>query len=597
MRIYENISHFPENERYSNIAYCNLNIGIVFEYQGDLSKAEEYYSIASDFFLKAKDSQGYIGAINNLGGIAIYRKDFKKSKELFLRAIDSSMALNDSVTLSRCFNNLGNVYYNTGDYINAKKYYDKSIDIKKKSGNIEGAAKSLINLAMICFKTGLDSDALKYGNRAWEIGDSVKNYEILLHASETLSKIFEKRGDFPKALEYYKLFKTYSDSLLNKTRVEKIEELTAVFESEKKQLQIEKMQKEAALKDETIARKSAENLKQKQLLFSVIGGLLLMAAFSIVLYRLFLQKKKANLLLSQKNAEISHQKEEIQSQRDEIEAQRDKIADINRELTSSISYASQIQAAVLPKPEFLSEVLGDYFLLYLPKSVVSGDFFWCTRAADKIIAAVADCTGHGVPGALMSMMGIAFLRDIVNHQEIHRPEEILEKLRSSIILALQQRGDTSEQKDGMDFALVSIDTNTLNCTFAGANNPMYIVGSRQQAAGSESPDGPMPIAHGQLIELKGDRMPISIHNKMGSFTRKEIQLEKGDMIYLFSDGYADQFGGENEKKFLSSRFKAMLESVAMLETKLQLAEIKQNLDKWKGSGKQTDDITILGIKV
>lgn len=596
LRLYEQVSNYPEGERNTIIAYCYLNMGIVFEYQKDVNKAEMYYTTASEFFLKANDSKGYVNSLNNIAGTSMYRKDYKRALVLYDRAIDSCITLNDSLTLSKCYNNKGNVYYNMSDYNKAREYYEKSVEIKKLVGNIDGAAKSLNNLAAICLKTGLYPPALKYCEEALKIGDSLKNYEIIMYVSETFSKVFERTGKIAKALEYYKIFKSASDSLINQSRNEKIEELTALFESEKKQLQIEKMQKDVAYRDEALARKSAENKKQQQLLIFVIAGLMLMAGFSVLLYRLFLQKKKANHLLSLRNTEIIHQKEEIESQRDEIEAQRDHIADINKELTSSILYASQIQNAVLPKRETISGILGDYFLLYMPRNVVSGDFFWFTKAGNKIIAAIADCTGHGVPGALMSMMGIAFLRDIVIHQGILSPGEILEKLRKNIILSLQQRGETGEQKDGMDLAVISIDTDTSLCTYSGANNPMYIVTGRKSSVESQDDCG-LQTEDCRLIEFKADRMPISIHNKMGDFTEKQITLEKGDMVYLFSDGYADQFGGNNCKKYLSSRFRQKLVSIYNLSTRQQENELEKELVLWEGDNKQTDDITVLGIRI
>jgi serine phosphatase RsbU (regulator of sigma subunit) len=211
---------------------------------------------------------------------------------------------------------------------------------------------------------------------------------------------------------------------------------------------------------------------------------------------------------------------------------------------------------------------------------------------DIIIAAVADCTGHGVPGALMSMMGIAFLREIVNHQRIVKPKDILEELRKNIILALQQKGITGEQKDGMDFAIVAINKKTSVCSFAGANNSLYIIENEVKVKAKFESDP----STSTLTEIKGDRMPISIYSKMGDFTEKEIVLQNGDLLYLTSDGYADQFGGQNGKKYLSARFREKLNSVAHLDMVQQHIEMEKELMMWQGSFKQTDDITLLGIR-
>jgi len=217
--------------------------------------------------------------------------------------------------------------------------------------------------------------------------------------------------------------------------------------------------------------------------------------------------------------------------------------------------------------------------LFMPKQRVSGDFYWWTQVEDHVVITAADCTGHGVPGAFMSMLGVSMLREIVSKEYISHPGVILRRLRKEVMHALKQTGAFGEQKDGMDMALVSINVETLECQYAGANNPIYLV------------------REGVLTEYRADRMPIAIHQNMAKFTTHEIQLQKGDRLYLFSDGYVDQFGGPEGKKFKFTRFRQMLVDNAGLPMKKQKQVLESTFLEWKGEREQVDDIVVLGLEV
>jgi serine phosphatase RsbU (regulator of sigma subunit) len=218
-------------------------------------------------------------------------------------------------------------------------------------------------------------------------------------------------------------------------------------------------------------------------------------------------------------------------------------------------------------------------VLYLPKHKVSGDFYWWTQIEDQVVVAAVDCTGHGVPGAFMSMLGVSMLREIVSKEYISHPGVILRRLRKEVMYALKQTGEFGEQKDGMDMALVSINVETLECQYAGANNPLYL------------------IRKGVLTEYKADRMPIAIHQNMSKFTTHDIQLEKGDRLYLFSDGYADQFGGPLSKKFKYTRFRQLLIDHSKLPMKKQKEVLVQTIRDWRADLEQVDDIVVVGLEI
>ena len=335
------------------------------------------------------------------------------------------------------------------------------------------------------------------------------------------------------------------------------------------------------------------------------------------MYRLdFLQKQKIkdeniqivqyNQILNQNNEEIITQRNEIESQRDLVTKQKEHIEEIHEEVTSSIRYAQRIQEAVLPYDEQLNDILKQYFIIYKPCYIVSGDFFWATRLKHWVLFCVADCTGHGVPGGFLSMLGISFLNEIVRKNEITNAADILNHLREYIILSLKQKGVIEDQKDGLDISFCAINTETLMLQFAGAYNSCYIVRKQQFPVSVCNEMSTTTTTYHiastapvncQLIELKGDKMPIAIHQHMEPFTLIELQLLKDDCIYLFSDGFADQFGGPKRKKYLVHNLRQTIKLINQFEFTEQKHEIEKTFQNWKGNYNQVDDVTVLGIKI
>jgi len=269
-----------------------------------------------------------------------------------------------------------------------------------------------------------------------------------------------------------------------------------------------------------------------------------------------------------------------------VTKQKERIENIHLELTDSIHYAHHIQNAVLPNEQNIREnVPGDYFVLFKPKNIVSGDFFFVENRKNWTVVAVADCTGHGVPGALVSMLCISLLHQIVQKQEVMQANLILNELRKKVIESLQQKGAQVIQKDGMDISLLLINRETLECHWAGANNPLYMISSQNK----------------ELLEIVPDKRPIGIYPNMNEFTNHEIKTQAGDTLYLFTDGYADQFGGPNGKKFLYKQFKEILTENSH-KTMLEQNDILESvIESWKTNHhlahEQVDDITVLGIKL
>jgi serine phosphatase RsbU (regulator of sigma subunit) len=265
-------------------------------------------------------------------------------------------------------------------------------------------------------------------------------------------------------------------------------------------------------------------------------------------------------------------KEKISYQRYEIDRQR-------KELTESIKYASYIQNALLTSQHELKRLLPEHFVIFIPRDIVSGDFYWITKRKSDLIVAVADCTGHGVPGAFMSILGITLLSEIVNRASYNSAGTILNQLRESVMRALNQRGMDEEQKDGIDMALCLINTETNMLEFAGAFNPIYIVKKNR------------------LIEMHGDKMPIGIAAlEENSFTNHRYNLEENDVVYLFSDGFVDQFGGPEGKKFKYQPFRNMLLNISNLPMHVQKNELIKKFNQWKGNLPQLDDVLMFGFR-
>ncbi len=319
--------------------------------------------------------------------------------------------------------------------------------------------------------------------------------------------------------------------------------------------------------------------KQKMLIWFFVIALILVTGLGYFIYRGYKIKKEANIQLEAKNKLISAQKDEIQQQKELAEFQRDQIAYQKKHITDSIHYALRIQTALLPSLELFSDKI-DHFVLYKPRDIVSGDFYWVAEVENgQHVIIAADCTGHGVPGAFMSMLGVSFLNEIVLSKGIIQPDQIMNTLREDVIRSLKQMEETSDVKDGMDMGICLLDPEKISLQFAGANNPLWI------------------ISNGELTEIKADKMPVAIHESMKPYTNHWIDLKKGDTFYVFSDGYSDQFGGPNQKKFLSKNFKRVLGELQKKSMLEQGAELDSIFEEWRKDVEQIDDVTVIGVRV
>lgn len=587
VKIYEKI----DDKNGLSTAYYNLS---------SLNYYKESYDIAlqyCDQSLKIREE------INNPYGIAyslllkgaIYErtKDYQSAIACFNKSLKIERELNDKQGIASILTNLSKVYQSQNKYELAKKMSLEALNICRETGIVRLESSILIDLAALESNSGNPKAALTYYNLSLELARKNGNKAEARDALSGLSEVYYQIKEYKNAYEYHRMFLLLKDSLFNEEKNKQLAEMDAKYQSEKKEKEIQLLNKNKELQKVEIEKKQVQVNKQRLIIFGFIGVFVIILIFSFIILRLYNQKKKANFILANKNEEILQKNEEITAQRDEIEAQRDeisnqhsivtiqkeKIEEIHKEITDSIQYAKRIQRATLPKTETLKSHFTDSFLLFKPRDIVSGDFYWIAEVENHLIVTVADCTGHGVPGAFMSMLGMSILKEVVIKEYITHPSLILKRLRKEIINALQQKGEFGEQKDGMDMALISIDLSTNILQFAGANNPLYIV------------------TNNELLELKGDKMPIAIHDNMEPYTTQEYSLKKGDCLYLLSDGFEDQFGGPYNKKYKSKPLKELLLKNYNLELEQQSEILETELNIWMGKEEQVDDITVLGIKI
>ncbi len=448
--------------------------------------------------------------------------------------------------------NLGSHYIYARNWEKSRQHLNIGLRLARQIKSQQEITLALFHFGDYYFRQRDLDNAELYLNQSLKIAEDLGIKDVEMHTNQRLAKVYEQGNNLPKALKHLKTYNLIKDELFSEQSQKIITEMQTKYETEKKEQELKLMRNQDELQKSVIQR-------QKLTLAITIGGLLVILAFAGLLINMVRQKQRANKILEEKNELISHQKQEI---------------------TDSIRYASRIQNAILPSANIIKESLKDHFVLFLPRDIVSGDFYWFTKKQNKMILVAADCTGHGVPGAFMSMLGVSFLYEIVNKEGIMEPAKILNMLRDFIKLTLSQTGKQNEQKDGMDMSLAMLDIENMKLEWAGAYNPLVL------------------IRNNELIEYKADKMPVAIHiSDHQPFTNHEIDLYPGDTFYMYSDGYPDQFGGTDARKFMSKRFKQLLLDIHHKPMEEQKEILHQEHLNWRGETDQIDDIVVFGVRV
>ncbi len=563
----ENLKIQEAGQNLLKMAWARTNIAnVYFAFEIDFGLALEYYRVSLDLFLTYNEkslgeTQGIMGLAQTYMNMGIVYKELDSidmALDNFTRALQYFENLEDRAGIAATQRNLGSLYMEEGNCQEALEAVQESLDYYREIGQRKEEAEDLKNLGKIHYHMKSFSQALDYMNQSLEISRELDLKREMFDVYRDKSNVFRDMGNFRLALENYELYTILKDSSIREENLNQISELETKY-------QTDRVKGENVLLNTQNQLQEAQVKRQRIFLISVIGISMIILVFGFVVYRLYKEKKKANILLEKQNIVIKEKRDQIFQQKQEI--------------TDSIQYASRIQNAILT-PDAMLNKLQDHFILFKPRDIVSGDYYWMTQKDNKTIVAAADCTGHGVPGAFMSMLGISFMNEIVNKSDTTQANEILNQLRDYVITSLGQTGEAGEAQDGMDLALCVIDTNAMKIQFSGAYNPLYI------------------IRNNELLEYKSDKMPIGIYReKSDPFNNQEIDVETGDALYMFSDGYVDQFGGAKQKKFMTKNFKELLLRINKKSMVEQKNILDNTIQEWMGEVEQIDDILVLGLRI
>jgi len=551
------------------------NASTVYLGLGDYDKATEYINSAIKLNTETGETEKQPTLYNNLGNIYFEQENFNDAISNYQKSLELSQNLKDKErNQAMAYHNIGIVYFKKKDNENAKDNFVKSNEIAQVKGYSDIVAKNLFMLSKIVSQNILNDD------------DYNEFQGLLVKGSPYMLTYDKPMADYEEKYSPEMSKEQLIDELTNKDL-----ELKKQKESIEKQMVLNEV-----LKLEKVAQET-KNRQQRKIIWGLVFGILIVIILALIALREYILKRRANNELKHKNALISQQKEELQAQADELQIQNDKITEQNDKITeqnnkisSSIECAKNIQTAILPSDLAMKNLIAEHFVLYLPRDVVSGDFYWISKISEEeFIVVAADCTGHGVPGAMMSMLGTALLNEVVNSFKVTQPNLIANNLRELIIKSLNQDLNVDSEKlvkDGMDIAILKINRKNKKVMYAGAENPLIVVRNKE------------------LLEFKGDPMPIgaTVFNKSPNpFNIYEIDLQKNDMLYIFSDGYVDQFGGPRKKKYFKSALYEDFIKISNKSTKEQKELLDSNFFKWKNydgkENRQIDDVLIIGIRI
>ena len=582
------------------------DIGISKAIKGEFEESIKYFFRVLKGYEEIKNQDGIASAYNSIGNVYKAMKKFETALRYYSNAYEIFKILGDDNSESMALNNIATIYAIKNENRKALKYYKQAEYIKIRMNDFNGLIYSYNNYSAIYERMNVLDSALFFCKKVEKIIDSIpeKNYdnllsnlsvqgriytklgrfkdaevvleknvklasekgfqERLMYAYLDLKELYNKQSNFKEALKYTELYYSIKDSLYNLQYEKEVADINIKYDTDKKQQQI--LIQEEQLKKEKVIRYGIG-----------LGSVLLIIMLTLIYMRYKVKSKLSN---------------ELQNKNRIIEQK-------NQDILSSISYAKRIQSAILPPDKLVKKYLPESFILYKPKDIVAGDFYWLEAVQsarhsaldaespnrieiagqashdDIILFAAADCTGHGVPGAMVSVVCNNGLNRSVREYGLTDPGKILDKTREIVVQEFEKSEE--EVKDGMDIALCSLQGNTLQ--YAGAHNPLWI------------------IREGELIEIKADKQPIGQFENPEPYTTHMIELQKGDSIYVFSDGYADQFGGEQGKKMKTANFKKLLLSIQEETMEKQKQLINDAFESWKGSLEQLAGVCVIGLKV
>ncbi len=536
----------------AGLGFAYNNIAYIYFLEKQIDAALKYNYKALDIRTRINDVEGMHLSLINIASIQQAEGNRKEALEMNRKSLKIAYAANYLKGEAQSLRGICNNYLHLGKYDSAKVYCSQAIEICKKIEYYEGILNCYIDMTNILLNEDDLNNAEYYALKGLPIAEALSSVENSKNVYDLLYRIYKEKGNNTKALEMHEKLTALKDSLLNIENKSALVKSQLEYDHEKqKAIQEARHQRDVAIADQE---------KKRQMI--VIGAIVLILI--VISIFAFLLKRRLDITSKQKLI---------------IERQKHLVDEKQKEILDSIRYAKRIQNAILKSEEHESKHLPEHFILFKPKDIVSGDFYWAFEKNNYLYLAAADCTGHGVPGAFLTMLGISFLNEISAVEKSLLPSELIELLRERVIKELSQTGASGETKDGMDISLMRLNLKTLELDWTGANNPLYI------------------ISNNELKEIKGDKQPVGYSYDMKPFTNHKIQLKKGDYISVFTDGFADQFGGDKGKKYKYSSFKNKLISIHSQKLFLQKNMLDEEFENWKGDLEQVDDVCVIGLRL
>ncbi len=551
------ISDSIHNER--AIAHCLYNIGWIICIQQHNYAESSYLYRSWSIYERLKDT---LGLLRIYGGLSSYYVDRFTAENLkqysdsaityFNKGIEVARSAKLEVELGTIYGNMGELFYIQNDFKSANFYNNKGFEIKEKTQDSSSMMICLVNMGLCDLKTNQIKESIPKFKDVISFTSRHDIKDIQLKAVQGISIAYYETGNYKLAYDYHDKYVTLKDQLDKEAYSINISNLQSSYSLEKSEANVQQL-------TQTNEIQELKNKKNIYFIFGLLGVALIVIVVAGLLFKQNKQKHQTNIQLKEQNHIIAEKKQEIDN---------------------SIQYAKGIQQAILPNVQELTVRFPQSFVYYKPKDVVSGDFYWFSKVEEDFYCIAADCTGHGVPGALMSIIGIDKIVQAIFEKKISNPGMILSFLNKQIKQVLKQHSDASKQMDGMDLALLKFNQTLTEVEFSGANRSLIIIRDKI------------------IIEYKADKMAIAgFTSNEQQFTSTKITLHKNDSIYIFTDGYADQFGGDTGKKFMSKNLKDLLVSISELSSKEQEDKIATAFNDWKKSYEQVDDVLMIGIKI
>jgi serine phosphatase RsbU (regulator of sigma subunit) len=614
----------------SSLSDVYNNIGLVYEEQGNFTKAGEFYFKALVIYEKVRDESGIAAAYTNLGNLYTLQSNYEKAFEFQEKALALDVKLKRDVAIALDYSNLGNLYIATRNPLKSLEYtsiaraMDKPLGLKENIGicssnigqalievykadtALRGCSYTVLGHSRFILHSSLLDSAFFYEEEALQLSLETKSEINRIYVLKNIGAIYLLRKDLVKSLSFvrealklaehvgalnekldmslvlantliankqYELADSYfkqvidlKDTLFGKEKGKALGKQEAEFEFDKKLLE----QKNAEEKFQAVSEEQAK--RQKIVIAGVSLGLAVVLIFWFLLYKRFRIAREQKLIIGEKKKEVDLAYSKLNETHSMLQVK-------TKEITDSINYARRIQQAILPDKQEITKDFTQSFVLFQPKDIVSGDFYWFARKGERTFLACADCTGHGVPGGFMSMIGIEKLNEALSqHSDV---SDLLQAVNRNTKKAMRQSDNLESTRDGMDIALCSFDKDRKHLEYAGANRPVWIIRQENKS---------------EIFEIKADKVAIGgFTDDAMQFTKHRMELHKGDLVYLFSDGYADQFG-KKDKKLMTRQFKSILLSIQEKTMSEQEEHLRSFMEEWKGPMEQTDDILVIGIR-